>query len=537
MTIKRSLSLATKIKASLLAIALVLLGSNLTLSFIDEKALSDTLLKDKLESLAVNYFDAVNTMMLTGTMGNKALLEQKVLSQPNILQAKILRGDQVIKLYGPGQDNQAPQDAFEEAGLAGEQRYREVAGEGGNQMEFVLPLRAGTEHLGSACLGCHQAQEGEVLGAVKISYDLASIEQSIRDSLAKTALFQLLTTLLCFLLLYLTLNKLVLSRLRRLKSTIYSVEQELDLSREIKVHHADELGAVSLALNSMLSKFKASFESISTSSQSLVQASREVDQIASLTKEAVLTQKSGTLTVAAAINQLDASANEVKQSTENAAAKSDDANAQALSGLTLVDNTQRGIVKLRDQVQQSTEMINTLNDKTIQIGSILEMITSIADQTNLLALNASIEAARAGEHGRGFSVVADEVRVLATRTREAIEQIQQTIDGLQGESRQAVAFMEQSNTLAAEKAQEVVDVAGLLQQISAQIGEIDELNNQIANAAQQQNQAADEINENVVKISDVADQSSEDAVKGTQISEQLLQLACELQDQVQKFKL
>jgi methyl-accepting chemotaxis protein len=533
----RTLSLSSKIHIALFSIALVLLGSSLLMFNKDEKQLMTTLAEDKLESLAINYFDSINTMMVTGMMANRQLLQEKILKQKGILEAKILRSEQVMKLYGAGFEEQTATTSLEKEALNGTRRFQLIEDDQGSVLEFVMPLKGGKEFLGESCLTCHQSKEGEVLGAVKIRYDLSSLNQYIEDSIVKTTLVQLAIITICFILLKFIISRLILTRLKRLRTTINNVEKNLDLNQPIKVHYHDELGAVSVALNSMMIKFKNSFLDVSHASDQLIDAAKKVDNIAKLTKEAVLTQKSDTDSVAAAINQLDASATEVQQSTLSAASKSDTANTSASDGLILIESTQKGIILLRDQVQENTGTIESLNEKTHQVGSILDMITSIAEQTNLLALNAAIEAARAGEHGRGFAVVADEVRVLATRTQDSIDQIHQTIEGLQLDAKAAVISMKKTSQLADDKTQEVVDVSKLLNNISAQIAELDDLNRQIASAAEQQNLAADEININVVNISRVADQSSEDAIEGTKISEQLLKLSLELNHQVAQFKL
>ncbi len=532
-----SLSLSSKIHIALFSIALVLLGSSVIMFSKDEKQLMTTLAKDKLESLAVNYFDSINTMMLTGMMANRQILQEKILKQKGILEAKIIRGEQVVKLYGKGHAGQIAQTSLEKEALTGVKKFQLIENDQGSVLEFVMPLKGGKSYMGENCLSCHQSKEGDVLGAVKIRYDLSNLSSRIQDSIVKTALVQLAIITICFVLLKLIISRLILMRLKRLRATIKNVEENLDLNQPIKVHYNDELGAVSIALNSMMSKFKQSFLDVSHASDQLIDAAKKVDSIAKLTKEAVLTQKSGTNSVAAAINELDASANEVKQSTLSAAEKSELANTSTSNGLTLIANTQQGIIQLRDFVQHNTDKISSLNQKTEQVGSILDMITSIAEQTNLLALNAAIEAARAGEHGRGFAVVADEVRVLATRTQDSIDQINQTIEGLQKDAKAAVSSMREVSDLADQKTQEVIDVSKLLDNINTQIEELDALNRQIASAAEQQNLAADEININVVNISRVADQSSEDAIEGTKISEQLLELSLDLNRQVAKFKL
>ena len=531
------MSIAKKIQLLLVAMAITLLTTTILVFSFDQKELSEELVEENLASLALNYFDSINTMMLTGTVGQRKIVQEKMLAQENIVEARIIRGAKVVELFGQGFDDQIAKNSFEHSGLSGVRAFNIIEKDGKRIMEFIQPIRASKNYRGTDCLSCHQTQEGEILGAVKMSYDLSSVDQKISHSNFKVAFLQLILIVIGFGLLSLILNKLVLKRLKRLKYTINDVETNLDLNKEIIIHHHDELGAVSKALNSMMAKFRESFVTVSSASEKLISSAKDVDEIAELTREAVLSQKNGTDSVAAAINELDASANEVQHNTKNAADKSESANEKALQGLHLVEEAKLGINQLRDQVIDNTQMITQLNEKTNEVGTVLEVINAIAEQTNLLALNAAIEAARAGEQGRGFAVVADEVRSLATRTRESIDQIQTTIGGLQQDASKAVDSMKSVSEQAESKATDVENVASLLVEITQEIKELDELNCQIASAAEQQNLAADEININVTNISDVAEKSSEDAIKGKKISEHLLELAYQLNEQVSKFKL
>ena len=531
------LSIAKKIHAVLVGIALAFLSVTIIFFYYDEQELAEKFVTQSLESTALNYFDSVNIMMLTGTIANRKIIQDKILTQEGIVEARIIRAPKVVDMFGEGFDDQSATSEFERRGLGGEKAFNSIERDGKEMLEFIMPMRASENYRGTNCLTCHQAKEDEILGAVKLTYDLSKVEEDITESIIHAALIQLVITIIGFAALSYALYRLVLFRLKRLCNTIKSVENNLDLNQDIKVHYPDELCAVSQALNSMMAKFKESFLAISEANQQLIASATQVDEISTLTREAVLSQKNGTDSVAAAINELDASANEVQQNTQTAADKSVSANERASQGLQLVNAASSGINQLRDQVQDNTRMITELNDKTKEVGTVLDVITGIAEQTNLLALNAAIEAARAGEQGRGFAVVADEVRSLALRTRESTEQIKATLDSLQRESGNAVISMNEVSELAHEKAEDVINVADLLNEITGQIKELDDLNCQIAGAAQQQNVAADEINVNVVHISDVAEQSSEDAIRGKQVSEHLLELAYALNKQLSKFKL
>ncbi len=531
------MSLAKKINATLVLIALIFLSTTIFFFYNDEKVLAEHFVERNLESLAINYFDSVNTMMLTGTIANRKIIQDKIVSQDDIVEARILRSSALNKIFGPGNADQSAKSTFERQGLSGIKAFEQFSENGKRMMSFIMPIKASDNYRGTNCLTCHQVANNQILGAVKITYDLSAVDKEITTSITQATLLQIIITIISFGFLSYTVKKLVFFRLKKLVNNIKSVEENLDLNKEIKVNYHDELGEVSLALNGMMRTFKQSFLSISDSTNKLITSAQNVDEISSLTRAAVLEQKNGTDSVAAAINELDASANEVQQNTQSAADKSVSASQRASQGLALVEEAKIGIDELRDKVIENTNMITELSNKTNEVSSVLEVITAIAEQTNLLALNAAIEAARAGDQGRGFAVVADEVRSLATRTRESIDQIQSTIGALQQDAQGAVNSMDDASQQANEKAEDVANVASLLVDITTQIKELDELNCQISDAAKQQNLAADEININVVNISDVAEKSSEDAIRGKEISEHLLTLANDLNEQLAKFKL
>lgn len=530
-------SLAKKIQLALALIGLSILLSSIWFFYHQQRQLTEDLVATNIESIAQNYFDSINTMMVTGTMSNRQIYQQKVQGHANITEAKIIRGDKVNQLYGKGFDDQVASDSFEQDGLAGRESTRIITQDDRRIMQIILPIIASKNHLGTDCLGCHQAAEGEVLGAVKISYDLSQTDQRISSSLLKASTLQFTVIVIGFALLALILQRLVFNRLARLKTTIEDIEHNLDLNKIITIHHDDELGAVGHALNSMMAKFKQGFLSVSQATSALIGAAKDLNQLSQQTKEAVLSQKAATESVATAINELDASASEVEQNTQYATQKSIEASKDAGQGQALARVARDGINTLAAEVQTNSKLIEELMVKTNEVGGVLEVITKIAEQTNLLALNAAIEAARAGEQGRGFAVVADEVRSLATRTRESIGEIQLTISSLQQTAIKAVDSMHQASEQANEKAQDVAEVANLLTGITEQIQELDQLNAQISSAAQQQNVAADEINSNVINISNVAEQSSHDATRAQNISEELLSLATNLEQQVKSFKL
>lgn len=530
-------TIAQKIYTAIIVTSLTLLVTTIAYFYHDEKALAEQLIEQNLASTAQNYFDSVNTMMLTGTTANRQIVQNKLKEQQGIIEARIIRGQKVIDVYGKGFADQGIESSIDEKGLNGQQ-ITQISQKGDlHVMEYVMPITASENYRGTNCLGCHQAKEGDILGAVKISYNLSQLDQQIKGSLYRVSFMQLLISAVGFGLLGLVFYRLVIFRLRRLRNNIHNVADNLDLSQNIKVHHNDELGAVSSALNHLVDNFRASFETVSSATEKMISSAKEVDDIADISKSAVLSQRQATESVATAINELDVSASEIESNATQTAHKSVETKDISEQGHNLAQQANHGINQLKNEIADNAQMIEQLNAQTKEVNVVLEMITGIAEQTNLLALNAAIEAARAGEQGRGFAVVAEEVRSLAMRTQDAIGQIQETITSLQSNAAEAVDSMTKTSEQAQLKAEDVDNVSQLLVQITDHIHALDDMNCQIDNAAKQQNLAAEEINEHIVNIKDIAEQSSEDVIRGKSVSVHLLELAYELEEQVKRFKL
>jgi methyl-accepting chemotaxis protein len=248
-------------------------------------------------------------------------------------------------------------------------------------------------------------------------------------------------------------------------------------------------------------------------------------------------QASRTESVAAAINQLGAAAQEIAQNAARTSQQSADASGLATDGQSVVQQTIKAMNELSEKISESCVNIESLNDKTVNIGQILEVITSISQQTNLLALNAAIEAARAGEAGRGFAVVADEVRNLAHRTQDSAQQVQKMIEELQVGARSAVSTMTESQRQS-ESSVTIANTAGeRLGSVTRRIDEINGMNQSVATATEEQTAVVESINMDITQINDLNQRGVENLKLTLDACSYLEEQAARLQHLVGTFRI
>ncbi|WP_443216126.1 methyl-accepting chemotaxis protein [Pseudomonas sp. GM74] len=248
-------------------------------------------------------------------------------------------------------------------------------------------------------------------------------------------------------------------------------------------------------------------------------------------------QSSRSNSVAAAINQLGAAAEEIACNAAQASHQASDARGLAEEGQQVVERTIQAMNTLSGMLGTSSDNIESLNSKTVNIGQILEVITSISQQTNLLALNAAIEAARAGEAGRGFAVVADEVRNLAHRTQESAQQVQTMIEELQVGARESVSTMSQSQRHSLESV-EIANLAGeRLSSVTLRIGEIDGMNQSVATATEEQTAVVESINRDIREINTLNQDGVENLHATLRACSDLEQQAARLKQLVGSFRI
>ncbi|MFJ4498197.1 MULTISPECIES: methyl-accepting chemotaxis protein [Pseudomonas] len=283
-------------------------------------------------------------------------------------------------------------------------------------------------------------------------------------------------------------------------------------------------------LGTIVSGLQAGIERLAGSAQSLSAVTEQ-------TNLEVNSQKEETEQVATAMNQMTATVHDVARNAEEAALAAQTADDKVESGQQVVRQSMARIEQLADSATSASSSIESLSAEIQNIGTVLEVIKSVAEQTNLLALNAAIEAARAGEQGRGFAVVADEVRALARRTQQSTEEIERLVSALRAAAQSSVQQIRSSGELVKLAVSDALQTESALGSIAAAVSLIQQMNQQIAAAAEEQSSVAEEINRSVTQIRASADHSSV-AMRGNAASSvELAQLGGELRSMVGHFRL
>lgn len=310
-----------------------------------------------------------------------------------------------------------------------------------------------------------------------------------------------------------------------------------DLTVRFQSNSKDEVGELLATLALTAESLKNMIAQISNASSDMSRSTDQLSSAVTRSLDGISTQQAETDQVAAAMEEMACSVSEVAENATQAAESAEMANQESGTGQDIVIQTQNAIRELADSVTRTEGQIADLEKESINIGGILDVIRDIADQTNLLALNAAIEAARAGDQGRGFAVVADEVRGLAQRTQHSTQEIQTLIERLQSGAKSAVSSMQQGRDKADQSVANAEKAGTALEAITGAVSTISQMNTQIACASQQQSSVAEGISESISNVRDVAEQSAQSANETSRVSQEINQIAAQLQQMVSRFRI
>jgi methyl-accepting chemotaxis protein len=378
----------------------------------------------------------------------------------------------------------------------------------------------------------------EKIGQVEVVYRLDSND----GVLAATRLMFILIAVVLILALMITnwavLTRYVVNPIKTVADAMAEIAQGGgDLTQRLTVVNDDEIGMLSNNFNTFISNLHELIQRIVNSADELLVCSGDIKSNAGRNATATQQQLREIEQAATALHEMTATTQEVAQNASDTADKTQSCNELAMTGSAIVRKTVDEIHNLSSEITTTSEKIVELKDKSEHINTVLEVIKEIAEQTNLLALNAAIEAARAGEQGRGFAVVADEVRGLAQRTQQSTEEIEVIIKDLQSSSEESNRMMEVSSGTLAQAVEESGKATLSLEEIIRDINMINDMNTQVATAAEEQTVVAGEISEKVSTINDITSEVTENAGYVGELGSRLDSLSSSIKDDLSKFKL
>ena len=375
------------------------------------------------------------------------------------------------------------------------------------------------------------------VGKVLIIVDESAIDTLLSESLQRTIVQLIVMVALLVATITLLMRGIVIRPLEKIGNALSDISQgEGDLTRRLNDSKKDELGTVAHNFNLFAGKIQTLVQQVVSSMNHMSELTQDLLEVAQTTNKGVQNQSHETEQVAAAIHEMNATAHSISQNTSEAAEAAHHANDEAVIAKNVVTASISAIGQLAEEIDTGAGVINDLENDVANITSMVDVIQSIAEQTNLLALNAAIEAARAGEQGRGFAVVADEVRTLASRTQTTTEEIQQMIDKLQTGAQSAVSVMESSKAKGEGTVVEVNKTEESLTGIVNAVTTINDMSTQIASASEEQTAVSEEIGNSVNRIAEIADQTAEGAKNTEESCIRLADLTREIRNQLGQFK-
>ena len=368
---------------------------------------------------------------------------------------------------------------------------------------------------------------------------VASNKQKITETEDSIAFFQFslfLGILAIAIVISVFTSRSILRPIEQLRDLMITIGETKNLALLAPSNGNDEIAEMSAHFNQMVAQFRGLISEVNNSVVALNDATTQLATNVSVTTQGVQSQMAETDMVATAITEMVATVDEISKNTSDTANKAELTNQNAISGQQGVEKTIEQINQLSSNLLDSQQVVTALESDSQSIGQVLEVIRGIAEQTNLLALNAAIEAARAGEQGRGFAVVADEVRSLASKTQDSTKEIESIISQFQGRTTEIVDLMATCRDQGEVSAQQASSTGEMLQEITDDVSVILGMAQSVAAAIEQQSAVASEVNKHVVTIRDVTDETSELSDKNSEMSHEVAAQSNSLNEAVSQFK-
>ncbi|MEW6164609.1 MAG: methyl-accepting chemotaxis protein [Pseudomonadota bacterium] len=477
-------------------------------------------------------------MMITGTVGQREVFLDQIKQLSIIRDLKVLRGESVSKMFGPGTGKEGEADAIETQVLQSGKEFIEVQTDGaGEFLRVVRPALASKNYLGKDCIMCHQVPEGSVLGVVSMKVSLDSVNAAVSSQRIKSLLAAIVVSLPLLAFIYLFVTKVVTRPLEEMVSGLRSIASgEGDLTRRLEVKSDDEIGQASKVFNDMMVNFSNLVRQVGESASHVSGAAHELVDSAKQVANSSHQQYDKSRVVTDAVEKMVNSIVEVAESTERVHEQSRESLARSREGTQTLDRLITEIGRVKNAVNEMAGAVNEFVSSTVSITNMTREVKDIADQTNLLALNAAIEAARAGEQGRGFAVVADEVRKLAEKSATSANEIDSITRTLNNKSDAVRKSIEEGLADIASSEHSLDAVANAIAESNHSVEEVGNGLDSIAGATEEQRRVSTEAFTNIEAIAAMAHDNNEAVEVTAEAAQRLEDLAQQLQGTVGRFR-
>lgn len=413
-----------------------------------------------------------------------------------------------------------------------------------NNKDVVRVALADTMAL-QGCVNCHNNHPdtpkndwslNDVRGVLEVQVPIAQQLASARNLNTNIALIMIAALTATIVLLFIMFRRLISDRLRKVYRALEEIAQgDGDLSQRLDETPRDEIGNVANAFNHFIGQLEKTLLGINSQVEQLGQTTQTMETITNETQEGAVEQQNLADQIAQAVNDMKVSTQEMAEIAANTAKNSQQAQQKSIASQTVISQSMDSAKQLSSMMHQTAEAVSKLEVDSQNIGGVLDVIRGIAEQTNLLALNAAIEAARAGEQGRGFAVVADEVRTLASRTQQSTEEINSMIVQLQSGAGSAVNAIKQGDTSIKTSNDKASETNTIINEMSDVINNIEDQNLQLATAAEKQATVSNEINNNIETIKEVSTTTSDSSQQLLTLAEEINNAVNAINEQLKRF--